>query len=248
MASSLTGLPAEIRSAIYQFLFPNIYLPVRPLIIEIFWSVHPANDHGRRKCYKPPHSTTLYSKLPIAANLMLTSRFLHHEVSQILHASSILDFFYLDNFTTYIASLTPYTRQLTRRLKVSMAKSSTMERHLLMEGWKRMTGLHELTLTYCDIYTDMKHGGVQWKAYVLQNLKAVEKACSCLKYTYHRVIGDCIRMKTNDSNPAGYVKFDVEEESEKREARVQADNVPRAQQDPIRMMNKTLDGRRRRMF
>ena len=118
-----------------------------------------------------------------------------------------------------------------------MTNLSTKERHQLTQGSKQMTGLHELTLNNCRISTDTTYGGVKWRAYILQNLKVVKKASPNLKYTYHRIIDDCIVMTSNDSIPSGYVKFDVEEESEKWEARVRADNVPRTRHDFISMMN-----------
>lgn len=178
MASSLTSPPAEIRSMIYQHLVPHIYLPVKPPRFEIYRSMQPADEHPRWKYYKPSHSTTLHSELPVVVNLMLASRFLCHEVIQILHGSSILSILGIDNFTKYTTILMPYARLLIHRVMVRIAKSSTKERHQLIEGSKRMTGLQEFILTHCDISTDTRYGGVKWKAYVFQKSKLSRKRAS----------------------------------------------------------------------
>ena len=204
-------------------------------------------------------STDLRSEISVVRSLMLTSRFFHSEVCQIFYPSIIPTMLTIEDAVKFSLSLSWRTRDLIHTLSVPMANSTISQKHRLVDACSRMTGyqsylhargLQTLILTDCKISADTKSGGVKWKAYILQNIKALQKkkACPHLKHTYYRLSDNTIVMTSNEVSVAGYTKFDLKQQSDRREQISRQESIPRTPQDIYRMMDRALSGGGGRWF
>ena len=244
MGATLHDLPAEIRSMIYQQLFPNICFASEPLIAHIrrltksktrlVNEVPVTENVVEWLCCDPSFGSSpeLLLELPAIVALLLTSRFPHQEVSRIFYPNILPTFVRLDASHNFSCIIGRETRLGIHVLSVPMANSTTLQRKQLIQTIEQMTfpqnskyeaGLHTLILTKPNVpnyqFFSEFLSGIRWTAYILQNIKALQKKTVCpqLIHVYYRISDKKILMSAFETTEEGYVKVDVEQQSKIRE-------------------------------
>ena len=180
MGTTLPDLPVEIRSMIYQQLFPNTHVTSKPLIAQIRLitkkktrlvnGIPTTQSVEKWRCWGSSFSSSqgLLLELPTIMPLLLTSRFFHQEISRILYQNILPTFISIDDFHQMSIILGFETRKKIHTLSVPMANSTVRQRRQLISActlisciqywnYKPRAVLQTLILTGCDTYPPVRN-------------------------------------------------------------------------------------------